>query len=84
MPDSQVPSSPGGGSERIAIPIASEKPNSSAPPNAPIGVHRPKITAARAMNPRLAVIPFWNEAFASSVSQAPARPAKIPPRMTLR
>ena len=54
---------------------------SSAPPNAPIGVQRPKITAARAMNPRFAVIPFWNEALNSRVSQAPARPANTPPRI---
>ena len=61
MPARNTPRSPGGGFDRIAIPSASETMNSSAPPNAPIGVQRPKITAARAMNPRLAVIPFWKE-----------------------
>ena len=66
------------------MPRASENMNSSAPPNAPIGVHRPKMTAASAMNPRLAVIPFWNDWLNSRVSQAPARPAKMPPRMTFR
>jgi hypothetical protein len=39
----------------------------SAPPNAPSGVQRPKIMAARAMNPRPAVILFWKEPVASSV-----------------
>ena len=55
----------------MATPSASENMNSSAPPKAPMGVQRPKITAARAMNPRLAVMPFWNEALNSSVRQAP-------------
>ena len=66
------------------MPSASENMNRSAPPNAPIGVQRPKMTAASAMNPRLAVMPFWNEALNSRVSHAPARPAKMPPRITLR
>ena len=47
---------------RIATPSASENMNRSAPPNAPIGVQRPKITAASAMNPRFAGHPVLERA----------------------
>ena len=50
---------------------------------APSGVQRPMIIAARAMNPRPVVIPIWNECVASMLSHAPARPAKMPPLITL-
>ena len=46
-------------------PSAWEDENSSAAPNAPTGVQRPTIMAARPMNPRPPVIPAWNELLAS-------------------
>ena len=42
-----------------AIPV--DDANSRAAPNAPSGVQRPTIIAARPMNPRPAVMSFWNE-----------------------
>ena len=54
------PSWPGGGAMRIAWLMPTDEANSSAAPNAPSGVQRPTIIAARPMNPLPAVIPGWN------------------------
>ena len=45
------------GASLIDWPSACDDANSSAAPNAPIGVQRPTIIAARPMNPRPAVMP---------------------------
>ena len=68
----------------IVWPSVRNSEKSSAAPNAPIGVHRPTIIAARAMNPRPAVPPAWNEFDSSSDRNAPAIPANAPPRRTFR
>ena len=70
------PSWPGGGAILIDWPIPTDDAKSSAAPNAPSGVQRPTIIAARPMNPRPAVIPCWNDAVASMLRNAPPRPAK--------
>ena len=46
-----VPRSPAAGLTLTMIPNAVAVPKSSAPRKAPMGVHRPKITAASAMKP---------------------------------
>ena len=51
---------PSGGAKRIDRSMPVEAVNSNAAPNAPSGVHRPKMSAASAMNPRPAVISPWN------------------------
>ena len=79
---STVPRSPSGTRTFTTTPSAVAIPKSSAPPNAPIGVQRPKIIAASAMKPRPPVIPFWNEPVDSSVRNAPARPASAQPKIT--
>ena len=62
-------------------------PNSSAAPIAPRGLHRPKITAASAMNPRPDVMPVGLLTKAPDdpiVRYAPASPATIPPSTTFQ
>ena len=69
---------------RMAMPRASREHEQQRAPNAPIGVQRPKMTAARRDEPAAGRHPVLERPVDSRVSQAPARPAKTPPRMTLR
>ena len=55
-------------------PSARANPNSNAPPNAPHGVHLPKISAARAMKPAEFVMLSSKPDWASIENHAPARP----------
>ena len=79
-----TPNSPTGGVVRMAVPSDPAMANRIAAPNAPSGVQRPKMSAARAMKPRPFVMPDWKELPKSIVNQAPARPANSPPMRTLR
>src|SRR5690625_764024 len=54
------------------------KANRKAAPVAPSGVQRPKITAARAMNPRPAVMSELKAPTAPMLIAAPAKPAIAP------
>ena len=54
------------------------KPNRSAASAARIGSHRPKMTAARAMKPRPAVMSLPNWGTETSVKYAPPIPAMAP------
>ena len=54
-----------GAAKVMARPIACDEANNSAAPNAPMGVQRPTIIAARPMKPRPAVIPAWNDLVSS-------------------
>ena len=61
--------------------IASENPNTNAAPNAPIGFQAPKMTAARAMKPRPALIPSWKLPALDRLRYEPARPARAPAKI---
>ena len=50
--------------------------NSSAAPNAPSGVQRPTIIAARPMNPRPAVMPGWNDGGRLHAQERAAEPGQ--------
>ena len=84
MSSRMSPSWPVGGVRLIASCIDSDAANSSAAPNAPSGVQRPKIIAARAMNPRRrSCRPGTSRSARGSGTRRPS-PAKTPPRMTFR
>src|SRR3954462_4874471 len=78
------PSEPVGGENVIDWLIAWDDANRSAAPNAPSGVQRPTIIAARPMNPRPAVIPAWNEFVISMLRYAPPSAATPPAATTFR
>src|SRR4051794_11044404 len=59
-------------------------PNSSAASVAPTGLHRPKISAARAMKPRPLVMLLLKLPTAPIVRNAPPTPATTPASSTLR
>src|SRR5215207_10447904 len=63
---------------------AVEKPNSSAPASAPNGRQLPKITAARAMKPRPAVISSLNEPNRPIDRYTPPTAASAPEAVTAR
>ena len=57
-------------------------PNSNDAAHAPAGVHPPKISAAKAMNPRPLVMSGSNAGTDSNVKYAPPMPAIAPPIIT--
>ena len=61
---------------------AVEKPNRHAAPNAPNGRHFPKISAARAMNPRPPVMFSLNECVKPIERYAPPIAASMPDTVT--
>ena len=66
------------GRTSIVWPRVRKSEKNSAAPNAPSGVQRPTISAARAMNPRPATPSAWNEFDSSIERNAPPSPAKTP------
>ena len=78
-------------SDGIGVPVIvsspcklSAKPKMSAAATAPSGLHRPKMTAANAINPLPAVISLLNAPSAPKVKNAPPRPATAPAINTFR
>src|SRR5438045_7253967 len=84
IPARRFPRLPAGGANRIAWPIARDDANSSAAPNAPTGLQRPTIIAARPMNPRPAVMFAWKEVVSSMLRYAPPSAARAPDTITFR
>ena len=63
---------------------ALQKPKNSAASIEPIGLHRPKISAASATKPSPDVMFLLKLVVDSSVKYAPPKPATMPPTSTLR
>ena len=76
-------------SEGIGVPIIvsnpwrlSAKPKIKAAATAPMGLQRPKISAAKAIKPLPAVISLLKDPTAPKVKKAPPRPAMAPAKIT--